>query len=111
MKKIILVIISIVIILMAFIIGIQLSNVVKKSKKSDIEDVRENTVGENGQESNIKNKGNQDDNAGINKIYYLHKSDIEIPDKNRCSIAKTFFFKGVSESDKKEIQTEIRIYT
>lgn len=70
-------------------------------------------------QKNINNESEQEDNAGNNtenntendteKKYYLHRSDIETPDKNKCSIAKTAFFKGISENDKKEIQTEIHM--
>lgn len=110
MKKVILGILSIVIILiLAFIIGIQLSSTIKESKKDKIADIQDNINNENEQENNIENKDEQENNT--EKKYYLHRSDIETPDKNKCSIAKTAFFKGISESDKKEIQTEIRIYS
>lgn len=96
MKKAILGILSIVIILIvSCIIGIQLSSTIKKS--------------ENEQENNIENKDKQENNT--EKKYYLHRSNIETPDENKCSIAKTAFFEGISESNKKEIQTEIRKHT
>lgn len=107
MKKIVLGILSIFIILIvSFIVGIQLSSTIKKSERDEIADTQQNIINENKQENNIENKNEQENNT--EKKYYLHRSDIEIPDKNKCSIAKIAFFKGISESDKEEIQKEIR---
>ena len=113
MKKyiIIILIVIVIIFLLSFMLGVQFIKNFDKSNSDKELAQTQNSIKNETQENNINNEVQEQSTNEGQKIYYLHKSNLENPSKNQCATAKTTFFKNINENERKDIQTEIRIYS
>lgn len=103
MKRNILGILSILVIsIVSFIIGIQLASILENKKTNEVLDIVNDIAEEDKEE-----KG-REHTKDTSTDYYLHRSNLVVPNKTQCAKAKEQFFEGVSEVSKEKIKTEIR---
>ena len=103
-KAIVIICVLTIIFFISFTISSKLLNL-KKEEIGEKDFAEENNINDNKQEDK------QEDNVKKNNFYYLHKSDLEKPSKDKCLAAKKIFFDKIGEKEKKEIQTELRIHS
>ena len=105
MKKIVIFILGLIII---FITSFAISRIILNMKSNKINEKENESKVE---EENIVSEDKQENNIETSNKYYLHKSELEEPSKDKCLTAKKVFFDKIGEKEKKEIQTELRIHS
>ena len=96
-RSILIITVLLIVMALSFIISMRILDMVEENKNLEIAGSLQEKEEVNSKESDNKN--------------HLHKSSLEKPSANKSQVAQKEVFENISDSNKKNIQTEMRVYS